>query len=156
MAGKAAPAKGSRTRARRLAMQAIYQHQINPQDWRDIYKQIARSESAKGADLPYFKALLRDVTASSEALAVELDTVLDRPFVQLDPVERAILLVGVFELREQPDVPYRVVINEAVELARRYGATGGHRYINGVLDQCATRLRGAEAAAPAKATQPGK
>lgn len=143
-----ARAGGSRTRARRLAMQAIYQHQINPQDWRDIYKEIAGSESAKGADLDYFKALLRDVVAGSEGLSVLLDEVLDRPFVQLDPVERAILLVGVFELSERPDVPYRVVINEAVELARRYGATGGHRYINGVLDKCAASSRASEAAAP--------
>lgn len=129
-------------------MQAIYQHQINPQDWRDIYKEIASSESARGADLDYFKALLRDVVSGSEALALQLDAVLDRPFVQLDPVERAILLVGVFELSERPDVPYRVVINEAVELARRYGATGGHRYINGVLDKCAASSRASEAAAP--------
>lgn len=148
MAGKAARVGGSRTRARRLAMQGLYQHQINPQDWRDIFKQISESESAKGADLDYFKALLRDVIAGSATLADKLDEVLDRPFVQLDPVERAVLLVGVFELSERPDVPYRVVINEGVELARRYGATGGHRYINGVLDKCATRLRASQAVAP--------
>lgn len=122
-------------------MQALYQHQINPLDWRDIYKEIAHSESAKGADLDYFKVLLQEVVSNSEKLSLDLDEVLDRPFAQLDPVERAILLVGVFELSSRPDVPYRVVINEAVELARRFGATGGHRYINGVLDKLAARVR---------------
>jgi len=126
-------------------MQALYQHQVNPQDWRDIYKQIAGSESAKGADLEYFKALLRDVVNDTERLSSELDNNLDRPFVQLDPVERAVLLVGVFELLARPEVPFRVVINEAVELARQFGSTGGHRYVNGVLDKCASRLRKAEA-----------
>lgn len=122
-------------------MQALYRHQVNPEDWRDIYSQMADTESARGADLEYFKALLRDVTTGSDQLKEELDAVLDRPVAQLDPVERAVLLIGVFELSDRPDVPYRVVINEAVELARRFGATGGHRYVNGVLDKCAKRLR---------------
>lgn len=150
MTGKAAGSRGSRTRARRLAMQALYQQQINPQDWRDIYKQFATSESAKGADLEYFKALLRDVCDAQDAIAERLDGILDRPLIQLDPVERAILQLGVFELAERPDVPYRVVINEAVDLARRYGATGGHRYVNGVLDKCATAMREPEASAAPK------
>ncbi len=140
-------ARGSRTRARRLAMQALYQQQINPDDWRRLYKQYADSESARGADLEYFKALLRDVSSAAEELAEDLDAELDRPFAQLDPVERAILLLGAFELAQRPEVPFRVVINEAVELARRYGATGGHRYINGVLDKCAARLRAPETTA---------
>lgn len=140
-------AKGSRTRARRLAMQAIYQHQLNPLDWQELYAQYADTESARGADLEYFKELLKEVTSEERALAADLDADLDRPFVQLDPVERAILLVGTLELAHKPEVPFRVVINEAVELARRFGATGGHRYINGVLDKCARRLRAAETAA---------
>lgn len=142
-----APAKGSgsRTRARRLAMQAVYQQQLNPLDWRDLFKQYSASESANGADLEYLKGLLKDLAAEQDRLSAELDAELDRPFSQLDPVERSILLVGALELDARPEVPYRVVINEAVELARRFGATGGHRYINGVLDQCARRLRPAEA-----------
>ncbi len=142
-------AKGSRTRARRLAMQALYQHEINPEPWQAICKQFIDSESARGADHEYFEFLVSQVAMNAEALAARLDDLLDRPFVQLDPVERAILLVGVFELADCPDVPYRVVINEAVELARRYGATGGHRYINGVLDKCAAKLRATETAARA-------
>lgn len=132
-------------------MQALYQHEVNPQDWRGIYKQMKASESAKGADLEYFEGLLKDVVADSTRLSSALDEVLDRPFSQLDPVERAILLIGVFELTDRPDVPYRVVINEAVELARRYGATGGHRYVNGVLDKCAARMRTPEASDPGPA-----
>lgn len=138
---------GSRTRARRLAMQAVYQQQLNPLDWRDLYTQYAASETARGADLGYFKDLLKDLSAQQDQLSEDLDAELDRPFRQLDPVERAILLIGALELADRPEVPYRVVINEAVELARRFGATGGHRYINGVLDQCARRLRPAETAA---------
>ncbi len=141
--------RGSRTRARRLAMQAVYQQQLNPLDWRDLYAQYSDSESANGADLEYLKGLLKDLAAEQDRLSTELDAELDRPFLQLDPVERAILLVGAMELDGRPEVPYRVVINEAVELARRFGATGGHRYINGVLDQCARRLRPAEANARA-------
>lgn len=140
-------AGGSRTRARRLAMQAVYQQQLNPLDWRDLYTQYSGSETARGADLDYLKNLLKDLSDAEERLSTDLDAELDRPFAQLDPVERAILLLGALELEMRPEVPYRVVINEAVELARRFGATGGHRYINGVLDRCARRLRSTETAA---------
>ena len=137
-------AQGSRTRARRLAMQALYQWQLSEQPWETIYAQFADTESARGADFEYFRILLRQVVSSQHALDDELASTLDRPPAQLDPIERAVLLIGVYELAHRPDVPYRVVINEAVELAKRYGGTGSHRYVNGVLDKCAARLRAAE------------
>lgn len=130
-------------------MQAIYQLDINPTDWRDVYRQY--SEDPKGADLGYLKVLIKGVADNDAAVSKTLETALDRPLPQLDPVERAVLKTGAFELEHCPEVPYRVVINEAVDLARRFGATGGHRYINGVLDKLARSLRGAETdAAPGR------
>lgn len=140
-------AQGSRTRARRLAMQALYQWQLTGQPWETICGQFEGTESARGADFGHFRALLEQVVSGHESLDEALTMALDRPAAQLDPIERAILLVGVCELVQHPDVPYRVVINEAVELGKRYGATGSHRYINGVLDKCAANLRGPEVAA---------
>lgn len=128
-------------------MQALYQWQLADLPWETIYSQFEGTESARGADFGYFRGLFEQVVHAEDALNEILGEALDRPTGQLDPVERAILMIGACELAHRPEVPRGVVINEAVELAKRYGATGSHRYVNGVLDKCATILRGTSASA---------
>lgn len=131
-------------------MQALYQWQLTGQTVAELRNQYAQDDGFGDADAAYFGVLLEGTTGSSESLDNELGTLLDRPVSQLDPVEHAILLLGLFELREQLEVPYRVVINEGVELAKRYGATDGHKFVNAVLDRAARKLRSAEQAASAR------
>lgn len=100
------------------------------------------------ADVSYFQEILHFVTAHKMALADHMNPVLSRPFPEVDPVEQAILLIGTFELEQRPDVPYRVVINESVESAKIFGAEDGHKFINGILDKIATKLREVEVNAP--------
>ncbi len=136
-----------RTKARRLAMQALYQRQIGGQDPKDICNDYIRTGQLEDADEDYFTAILLGVTDESSSLDAALSGFLDRPARQLDPVEQAILWIGAYELTNRPDVPFRVVINEAVELARTFGAEGSHRYVNGVLDKVAAELRADEVVA---------
>jgi N utilization substance protein B len=103
------------------------------------------------ADREYFEALLKGATESSEALDAQIGSLVDRPVAQLDPVEHAVLMIGIHELLQSHDVPYRVVINEGVELAKRFGATDGHKFVNAVLDRAARSLRSAEQAAAVRA-----
>ncbi|MBC7984166.1 MAG: transcription antitermination factor NusB [Candidatus Obscuribacterales bacterium] len=133
-----------RSVARKCAMQALYQWQLGAQAAEEIQQQFASSEDLDGADKDYFGELLRECIARHEALDSALTTFIDRPLEQLDPVEHAILLVGMYELQERIDVPYRVVINEGVALSKRFGATDGHRYVNAVLDKAARAIRTAE------------
>ncbi len=133
-----------RSRGRSLAVQALYQWQISETDSGDLLNQFHADETMDGADREYFDALVRGCLAEAASLRALYDAHLDRPEVQLDPVERAIMLVAVYELRERIDVPWRVVLNEAVSLARRFGAEESHRYINAVLDRVARELRPAE------------
>ncbi len=95
-------------------------------------------------DLEFFQAVLRGVVAQHNALDAYLEPLLDRPLNQLDPIELAVLRLGLFELRERIDVPFKVVINEAVSLAKKFGATESHKYVNGVLDKAARGLRSVE------------
>jgi transcription antitermination protein NusB len=134
----------SRSIARKCAMQALYQWQLTQQSSEEIGAQFAGSEELQGADLEYFSELLRECIQNQESLDAALSGFLDRPIAQLDPVEHAILLIGMHELSHRLDVPYRVVINEGVELSKRFGATDGHRYINAVLDKAARVSRVAE------------
>jgi N utilization substance protein B len=140
------PVRGSRARsqARKLAMQALYQWQMTGQSAAEITRQFADSEEAAGAGNDYFRELVSAVIAGHVELDLVLAKHVDRPLSQLDPVEHAILLIGLYELERRLEVPYRVVINEAVELARRFGATDGHKYVNAVLDRVARDLRQAE------------
>lgn len=124
-----------RRRARRRALQALYQWQMGGQDPGHIEQQFLEEARMGRIDLDYFAELLHQVAARVVELDAAIDPFLDRPFVTLDPVEKAILRLGTYELLERIDVPYRVVINEAVELARSFGAEQSHRYINGVLDK---------------------
>lgn len=138
-----------RGQSRRVALQALYQWLQADTELGDLILQFDRSGSLRGADREYFRLLVRGVVADTSGLEQEFDAILDRPAAQLDPVERAALLLAVFELRECLDVPYRVVLNEATELTKSFGAEGGHRFVNGVLDKVAHRLRAVECRANA-------
>ena len=130
-----------RSRARRAALQAIYQWQMTAQALEIIGAQFRDDKSWKRIDEELFSALLYGVTANVVALDESLQPILDRPVAQLDAVERAILRMGAFELTRRHDVPWRVVINECVQLAREFGAEQSHKYVNGILDNLARRSR---------------
>jgi N utilization substance protein B len=133
-----------RSIARKLAMQALYQWQLNAQDPKDIIKQFMESDEARGVDGEYFGELIDGCIGHRAEIDSTLGALLDRPIEQLDPVERAILMMGTFELQHRVDVPYRVVINEGVDLCKRFGGTDAHKYINAVLDRGAKQFRAAE------------
>ena len=144
MSGAARSHAGGRAVARKLALQALYGWQLNPVPWQDLVQDFAHDEDMPKADAVHFRGLVQRVCERAQEFDALLAPWLDRPAAQLDPIERALLWLGACELREYPDVPFRVVINEAVRLAKRYGATDGHRYINGVLDRAAREWRAAE------------
>ncbi len=133
-----------RTKARHHAVQAIYQWQMAGHDVSDVENQILESEDPKSFEVEYFRDLLHGVPANLSELDAELKDCVDRSIDSVDPVERAIVRLGAYEMMRHPEVPYRVVINEAVELAKVFGAEQGHKYVNGVLDKLAQRVRKAE------------
>jgi N utilization substance protein B len=141
----------ARSLARKLAMQALYQWQMTGQSAAELRNQYATEEGYSDCDGEYFAELVNVITEGAPALDAELGLLIDRPVAQLDPVERAVLLIGLHELGQRLDVPYRVVINEGVELAKRFGATEGHKFVNAVLDRAARRLRAPEQAATGRA-----
>jgi transcription antitermination protein NusB len=138
--------KSARRRSRELALQGLYAWQLSRESASELRAQLADAEDFDKADAAYFERLLRGTIEQAAEIEGQLTPALDRPVAQLSPVERAILLLAAFELRNSPDVPYRVVINEAVELAKAFGGTDGHKYVNGVLDRVAKVLRPSEAA----------
>ena len=127
--------------ARKLALQALYRWQLNQSPWQDLVAEFSSADDMAHADREYFRVLIEGVCGSHAALDAELAAWMDRPPQQLDPVEHAVLLIAAHELERQPDVPYRVVINEAVSLTKRFGATDGHKFVNAVLDRAARTLR---------------
>ena len=131
----------SRSWARQYAMQAIYQWQMTGQDTAVIDAQFQDDQDMSKADVNYFRELLQQVPVRMQDIDTTLTPFLDRPLAQVDPVELAILRIAGYELLYRHDVPYRVVINEAVEIAKKFGAEQGHRFINGVLDKAAHQLR---------------
>ena len=131
----------SRSMARRCAMQALYQWQMTGQDVEEIIEQYRTEQDMGKVDVPYFEELLRRVVLRVHELDEYLQPVLDRPVREVDPVEAAILRMSTCELADYPDIPFRVVINEAVELAKTFGAVNGHKYVNGILDKVASRIR---------------
>ena len=131
----------SRSWARRFAMQAFYQWQIAKPDLAELDQQFAENEEFSRIDQDYFYEIVHRGLAMTDQLDAAILPYLDRPIAQLDPVERAILWVGTYELLKRIDVPYRVIINEAVEMAKRFGADGGHKFINGILDKTAQVVR---------------
>jgi N utilization substance protein B len=134
----------SRSQARRRALQALYQWQMTGQDLCDIDRQFLEEQEMGKVDIDYFQELLHQVPKFLEEIDGQCDAFLDRPMSQIDPVEQAILRIGSYELAKRPEIPYRVIINEAVELAKVFGAEQSHKYINGVLDKVAHELRAVE------------
>ncbi|MGA9853827.1 MAG: transcription antitermination factor NusB [Gammaproteobacteria bacterium] len=134
----------ARARARRLVLQGLYQWQLSAAMPGDIIAQLRLSQNIKDTDTDYFEELLRGVIEDSDQLTAAFSPYLDRPLAQLDPIERGIFLLSTYELSARPDVPYRVVLNEAVGLARKFGAEDSHKYINAVLDRTAIKLRATE------------
>lgn len=139
-----------RRRARELVLQGLYQRQLSGNGVREVREDLLASPGYLRADQPYFDELWRGVTERYDALQESLTPHVSRKFADLSPVERAVLVIGAWELAERLEIPYKVVINEAVELAKSYGGTDGHRFVNGVLDKLAANLRAAEIAALAR------
>ena len=135
-----------RKRARRRALQALYQWQLTGHGAGEILAQFRAAQDLSGVDEAHFERLLRGVVADQQALDEALQPFLDRPVAQLDLMERAILRLGAFELLNCLETPYRVVLDECVDLAHRFGSTDGHSYVNAVLDKAARQWRGAELA----------
>ena len=135
---------GARTRARELLLQALYQQQIAGHVSAELLKQFREQTAYERVDQEFFDEALAAIGKTQESLEKLIEPVVDRPMEQLDPVEKGILLIGVFELQTRLDVPFRVIINEGVNLAKRFGALDGHKYINACLDLAAQNLRSAE------------
>lgn len=140
---------GNRHRTRVLVLQALYQWQLADTSITDLSRQFLATEDATEADQEYFARLLRGIITESQALTLTFGRWLDRAESQLDPIERAVLLLGSYELVHCPELPYRVAINESVQLAKTFGGTDSHRYINGVLDRVARVVREVEISASA-------
>ena len=133
-----------RARARRYAMQALYQWDLSGSDLPLIRRQFLEAEDFSRTDTKYFIELLSEAPKSIDIIDENISCFIDRPFRQLDPVERAVLRLATYELLYRLDIPYRVIINEAVQLTRKFGAEQGHAFVNGVLDKAAHKLRAAE------------
>jgi len=133
-----------RTQARQAALQALYQWQMNPSSVAELASQFISNPSISLGSSEFFHALLQGVLTQVSALDEAFSPMLDRPLTQLNPVELSVLRLGAYELAYMPETPYRVIINEAVELAKTFGAEGGHAYVNGVLDKLAQQLRTTE------------
>lgn len=134
-------ANRARSFARRLALQALYQLQINPRSWQDTYQQFAEDPEAERVDRDYFRELVAAIAPNREALDTRLTTLSEIPPLELDPIEHAVLWLGLHELEGRPELPYRVALDEAVQLAKQFGATDGHKFVNAVLDRAAKELR---------------
>ncbi len=137
-------ARKSRRKSREFVVQGLYQWALAAGDVTDIEKQLREEKSFANVDEQHFSVLLRGVIAQAAALDALLQPHLDRPIIELSPVEHAILRLAAFEMQHHPEIPYRVVINEAVELAKSFGGTDGHKFVNGVLDKLAAQVRAAE------------
>ncbi len=131
----------ARTVARQNAVQALYQWQMTGQNINDIEQQFYLEWDVKKAQRSYFKELLHGIPAQLDVLDSALMEFVDREVDRIDPVERAILRIGVYELFNRPDVPYKVILNESINLAKRFGATESHKYVNSVLDKIARKQR---------------
>ena len=140
---------GARTRARELMVQALYQKQIAGHSTAELVAQYHEDPAYERVDQAFFDELFPAISNAQEALEKKIESLIDRPLEQLDPIELSILLIGVQELETRIDIPYKVVINEGVNLARRFGAIDSHKYINACLDVAAQSLRQIEVQANA-------
>lgn len=138
--------KSARTRAREFALQALYQHLVGRNEAGDIDAFTRDLSGFHKADSVHYDALLHGCVAQADQLDALITPRLDRPMAEISPIERAVLWIGAYEFQHCPDVPLRVVINECVELAKAFGGTDGHKYINGVLHPLGEQLRPHEAA----------
>jgi transcription antitermination protein NusB len=138
---KGATGNRARSLARRLALQALYQLQLNPRPLAATQRQFAADPEAERVDLEYFRALIAAIAPNREALDSRLALLCKIPPSELDPVEHAVLWLGLHELESCPELPYRVALAEAVQLAKQFGATDGHKFVNAVLDRAAQELR---------------
>ncbi|MGV7245700.1 transcription antitermination factor NusB [Caballeronia sordidicola] len=137
--------KSARRRSRELATQGLYQWLLSGSPGGEIDAQLRGAQGYDKADQEHLDALLHGVIKEADIISAELQPCLDRPLDQLSPVERAVLMVAAFEFKHHLDIPYRVVINEAIELTKTFGGSDGHKYVNGVLDKLAVQLRPTEA-----------
>lgn len=133
-----------RIRARRCAVQALYQWQLSGQDPNEILREFVAERELIKVDLEYFSTLAREIPNQIEILLGDLQPALDREWKKLGPVERSVLLVGAYELRFCMQIPWRVVVNEAIELCKMFGADEAHKYVNGVLDKVVRVIRSVE------------
>lgn len=136
-----APPKSARRRAREFVLQGLYQWRVGGADEAAIEAHMPELEGFAKADREFFVGTLRGVMAQNEKLAEQIAAHIDRPFKELSPIEACVLLMGSFELIHHPETPYRVIINECIELAKSFGGTDGHKYVNGVLDKVAAAVR---------------
>ena len=150
-----AAAKAARSRAREFAVQALYQHLVGRNAATDIDVFTRDLSGFHKADAAHYDALLYGCIEEAAALDAQIEPVLDRKLSELSPIEHAVMWIGVWELLHAPDVPWRVVINECVELAKSFGGTDGHKYVNGVLGSLAPKLRPAEVAADPRGQRAG-
>ena len=144
---KKAADKSARTRAREFAMQALYQHLVGRNEADSIDAFTRDLVGFHKADSAHYDALLHGCVKDAVALDASITPSLDRPMLEISPVEHAVLWIGVYEFKNCPDVPWRVVINECIELTKAFGGTDGHKYVNGVLNKIAPSLRPLEVAA---------
>ena len=141
----------ARSRSRRRALQAVYAWQLSATGEGALIAEFAHEQAHEIADLEYFDDLVRGVVRHRATLDVALVGYLDRPVEEVDPIERAVLRLSAYELLHRPDVPYRVVLNEAIEIAKRFGSEHGHTYVNGVLDHASAQWRAVEVQAAGRA-----
>jgi len=146
VSARGAHRSNARALARRLALQALYRWQLNQCPWQDLIQEFAAEAQSLHADQDYFRILIEGIYTTHEMLDEALAPLLDRKPSELDPIEHAALLIGAYELQHRREIPFRVVLNEAVGLARRFGATDGYKFVNGVLDRAARQMRPDETA----------
>lgn len=140
--------KSARRWAREFALQGLYEFYVAEHDPVAIRLRAESDEDFKRCDKAFFREMWKGLTDDWEALVVIAQPHVDRPFAQISPIERGIILIGTWELKSRLDIPYRVAINESVELAKTFGGTDGHKWVNGVLDKVAPILRADEVAVP--------
>ena len=139
--------RSPRHRAREFALQGLYQWLLNDADASAVAGNIRAAHGFDKADAEHFSVLLTGTIRDANALRADIAPLIDRPVAELSPIEHAVLLLGAYELKNHIEIPYRVVINEAVELTKSFGGIDGHKYVNGVLDKLAAKMRETEVAA---------
>ena len=140
----------TRALARRSALQAIYQWQLTGYDLGEIERQFVEEHGLGYADFAFFTELLHQIPANLDSIDAALGEFTDRTIGEIDPVERAILRIGAYELLYRPDLPYKIILNDCINLAKTFGAVHGHKYVNGILDKVAHKHRATEIAAFSK------